>query len=265
MTRLTIKPSDATRNLPLVTVLAIGPWDRGEFALVVSKLNSSGDWLNCDNCDVATKMLLESECAPELILIAQTLPGSTRQDEVELLRSAAPLAQIVIVAGSWCEGELRTGTPTGGVLRMYWHEFANWWPGRKFSACLDGPLQSRSSKPSSRFRISKAVAIHTSALASLEAIESVLAQSGCVGLWIRDVKDMPSDVTIGIWDSGQLDAEELVDLQAFGSGIRTRGGKLVVLLDYPRKQHIEFLQQLGYQAILGKPYVIEELIAACTS
>jgi hypothetical protein len=265
MTRLTINPSEAIRNVPLVTVLAIGPWDRGEFAPVASKLNSSGDWLSCDNCDVAAKLLLESEFAPELILIAQTLPGSIRQDEVELLRSDAPLAQIVIVAGSCCEGELRTGTAPGGVLRMYWHELANWWPDREFSLCLDGPLQSRSSRLNSRTRISNAVAIHTSTLASLEAIETVLAQSGCAGLWIHDVKDMPSDVIVGIWDSGQLDAEELVDLQAFGSEIQSRNGKLVVLLDYPRKQHIELLQQLGCQAVLGKPYIIEELIAACAS
>jgi hypothetical protein len=265
MTRLTINPSEAIRNLPLVTVLAIGPWDRGEFAPVASKLNASGDWLSCGNCDVAAKLLLESECAPELILISQPLPGSIRQDEVEALRAAAPLAQIVIVAGSWCEGELRTGTPPSGVFRMYWHELANWWPDREFSACLDGPLHSRSCRSGNRPRISNAVAIHTSTLASFEAIEMVLAQSGCAGLWIRDVKDMPSDVTVGIWDSGQLDQEELADLQAFATEIRTRGGKLVVLLDYPRKQHIDFLQQLGCQAVLGKPYIIEELIAACTS
>jgi hypothetical protein len=265
MTRLIINPSEATRNLPLVTVLAIGPWDQGEFALVVCKLNSSRDWLSCDSCDVATNMLLKSEFCPELILIAQTLPGSIRQDEVEELRNAAPLAQIVIVAGSWCEGELRTGTPPSGVLRMYWHELASWWPEREFSTWLDGPLAARNSHVNIANEQSGTVAIYTPSLASFEALASTLALAGLDARWIRKTDTTPDDAAIGIWDGGQLNAEELVDLQAFASEIRTRNGKLVVLLDYPRKQHIEFLQQLGCQAILGKPYVVHELIAACNS
>jgi hypothetical protein len=264
MSRLTINPNEATRNLPLLTVLAIGPWDRGEFALVVSKLNSSGDWLNCDNCDVATKMLLESEFAPELILIAQTLPGSVRQDEVEALRSAAPLAQIVIVAGSWCEGELRTGTPTGGVLRMYWHEFANWWPEREFSECLDGPLAACSSHVNITNEQSGIVAIYTPSLASFEALASTLALSGFDAQWIRKTDTMPEDATIGIWDGGQFDATELAELQVFAAEVRRRDGQLVVLLDYPRKQHFEILQQIGCSSVFGKPYVVKELIAACS-
>ena len=44
-------------------------------------------------------------------------------------RSAAapgPLARIVGLLGSWCEGEVRSGRPWPGAMRIYWHQ----WPGR---------------------------------------------------------------------------------------------------------------------------------------
>jgi hypothetical protein len=268
MALLQTNPTEEPQNVPTATVITIGPWDGGEFALVQTTIKPSLSWHRCDDCETVVKLLSDYEWTPEFMLIAQPLPGGVSQEQVELLRQTAPLAQIVIVAGSWCEGELRTGHPPEGVLRMYWHEFANWWPTHiesKWSAFLDGPLAARSSHVNIANEHSGTAAIYTPSLASFEALASTLALAGLDARWIRKTDAMPDDAAIGIWDGGQLNAEELVDLQAFGSGIRTRGGKLVALLDYPRKQHIEFLQQLGCQAILGKPYVIEELLAACTS
>jgi hypothetical protein len=256
-----IKDETANLNDQFGTVLAIGPWDRGEFALV----STAGDWQLCDCCDDAARLLTNTELVPEYILIAQPLPGNFSQEDIEALRQAAPLAQIVIIAGSWCEGELRTGQPPEGVLRMYWHEFANWWPTREnitWPSCLDSPFAARGSKlniQSKKF----SVTIHSPTLASFEAIASALTQSECLATWVRHADELPSEFAVGIWDGGQLDAPELTELKAFASEVQSRSGKIVVLLDFPRKQHIELLQQLGCHAVLGKPYIIEELTSAC--
>jgi hypothetical protein len=257
---------DETAIIPQATVFGIGPWHHGEFALLQPSLNGSSDWLRSKNFVDALTLLSENEWSPEFILIAQALPGVISQDEIEKVRQAAPLAQIVIVAGSWCEGELRTGQPPEGVLRMYWHEFANWWPTRMqsdWSACLDGPFAARCSKLSTQSQNSCSAAIHSPTLAEFQAISSVLTPSGCKTMWVRHADGFPSEYSVGIWDGGQLDFQELTKLKAFASKVQSRSGKLVVLLDFPRKEHFELLQDLGCHAVFGKPYIIEELIAAC--
>src|SRR5690606_19180040 len=138
--------------------------------------------------------------------LAQPLPGIYKQAQIETLRQLAPLAQIVVVAGTWCEGELRTGKPQSGVLRLYWHELAHWWRTRRnpvvvWSPCLDGPLIPRVSPGEPT--LEAALAIHTPTLASYEALAAVLGRFGAHCLWIRDLQ-APSAATIGLWDGGQL-------------------------------------------------------------
>src|SRR5262245_27178576 len=64
---------------------------------------------------------------PELIVVAQSRPGTFALDRVVSLRQRAPLAGVVGLLGSWCEGETRTGRTWPGVERLYWYEFPAWW------------------------------------------------------------------------------------------------------------------------------------------
>src|SRR5215475_14097263 len=65
--------------------------------------------------------------SPELIVVAHSRPGAVCTEQIETVRRTWPLASIVVIAGSWCEGELRTGRPWPGVHRLYWYEFQEWW------------------------------------------------------------------------------------------------------------------------------------------
>lgn len=56
------------------------------------------------------------------ILFWQTWPGQWTEDDVGELRKAAPLAEIVVLFGPWCEGETRTGRPLSGVRRLAYRE-----------------------------------------------------------------------------------------------------------------------------------------------
>src|SRR5262245_6670790 len=64
---------------------------------------------------------------PELIVVAQSRPGMIAARQMDALRRPAPLAGVVALLGSWCEGETRTGRPWPGVERLYWYEFPAWW------------------------------------------------------------------------------------------------------------------------------------------
>ena len=92
-----------------------------------------GDWHHADFCDAlellhaGARVVTSVGDGPELIVVAQSRPGSVDGRAVECLRKNAPLAAIVALVGSWCEGELRTGRPWPGVERVYWYDFPPWW------------------------------------------------------------------------------------------------------------------------------------------
>lgn len=248
-------------------VFAIGPWQQGEFAVLRSQILGSDSWLFIPECETASEMISHEDRVPELILIAQLLPGSYCQEDIEHLRRLAPLAQILVVAGTWCEGELRTGKPPAGVMRLYWYELASWWETARhacnWSQGLDGVLSPRSRYAELESGRVDSVAIHTRALAVFETIRALLATHGAESIWCRGLAELPRQVSIGIWDGGQLDEKEFDQLRDFNDAVRQRDGSTVVLLDFPRKQHYQQLSEIGCKVILAKPYIIEELKAAC--
>ncbi|MDZ4656486.1 MAG: hypothetical protein SH868_02790 [Bythopirellula sp.] len=217
------------------------------------------------DCETASVVLDSDQMLPELILLAQPLPGTYQQDEVEQLRRAVPLAQIVVVAGTWCEGELRTGKPLVGVSRLYWYELVPWWHATlknctTWPPCLDGPLITRSADALFEHELGGVAVIHAPMYASYETLAEILKPHGMECVWARHESELPPQIAVGIWDGAQLDPPEFTRLQSFASTIRERQGALVVLLDFPRKEHFSRLQKIGCTAILGKPYVLNELV-----
>jgi hypothetical protein len=78
---------------------------------------------------------------------------------------------------------------------------------------------------------------------------------------VREFEDFePAD--IAVWDGGQLEPWEWQKLQRFAAKLHQAGGKLVVLLDFPRKEHVERLRTLGCETVFGKPWVVAELVSA---
>ncbi len=250
------------------TILTIGDWSQGEFAICVSQIKGASDWLFAEDSNSACKILAGDQFQPQLILLAQALPGSVQQREIEHLRQHAPLAKIVVVAGSWCEGELRTGVPLTGVLRLYWYEFLTWWQRQlaanaAWSPNLDGPLTPRDFAVDWDCELDAIAAVHSPSLASFETIAATLEHHGINCVWSRETSQIPADANLGLWDGGQLDQKELAQLQTFASTIQQAGGNMIVLLDFPRKEKFTQLRAMGIHTILGKPYIINELLAAC--
>jgi len=59
----------------------------------------------------------------DFFVLCRSFPNEFRAYDVEALRRAAPLAPIMLVAGTLCEGENRTGESFPGVRRFY---FSSW-------------------------------------------------------------------------------------------------------------------------------------------
>ncbi len=69
----------------------------------------------------------DNSLIPELIVVAQSRPDAIRSDQLGSIHRSSPLAGVVALLGSWCEGEMRTGRPWAGAQRLYWYDFPAWW------------------------------------------------------------------------------------------------------------------------------------------
>ncbi|MEM8944921.1 MAG: hypothetical protein AAGD11_07020 [Planctomycetota bacterium] len=260
-----------------VHTLIVGDWRPAEFAAALEQIHSSAASATIED---AYDLLASTEMPPEVVFVAQHLPGDITQPDVDRLQSAAPLARLVIVSGTWCEGELRTGSPPTGVIRLYWYELAPWWQAamRKYRAgqCplwslpLDHPQAGRWSSDWTCPNVERRTdaIVEANDFGVYGTLSSALADYGITTTWYRerpaDGDDSAGNYNAGnhnagIWDGSQLSGDERERLAAFCKRVN---GPVVALLDFPRREHFRLAKQLGAASVFGKPYVVEALIAA---
>ncbi len=268
-TTLHSEPGRPRPRRPQPEAIIIGPWHTPEFAAALAKLEEGQSLERLADIEAACELLASAEVAPELILLAQPLPGAVRQQEVDRLQQLAPLARIVVVSGTWCEGELRTGNPPAGVLRLYWYELAPWWQAAQrrlsvgrcpaWSAPLDHPQAGRFAVDETIDQLTapSTVAIKAEDFAVFECLAAGLYASGASAVWARS--ENPPQAAAGIWDGGQLSDRELHRLSRFCQQV---DGPVVALLDFPRVEHFAAARAAGAAAVFAKPYVMEEVLAA---
>jgi hypothetical protein len=203
---------------------------------------------------------------PEVVIIAQARPGQVSQREVDALKRRYPLAGIVTIVGSWCEGETRTGRPWPGVKRFYWYEFPAWWRQqlalRDAGLCPDWsrPTSDVLRKPAIRNRRSCIILPSAANRHIAETIADVLRHAGYATIWYPPGRPtmVVRGAIAGIWDGSQLDDRETKDLAAFCRTLARDAAPVVAMLDFPRR---EVARQCGAAAVLGKPWINADLIA----
>lgn len=266
-------PTPAARALP--TVLLAGPWELPEFAVARRGLPVLESAAIAPTLAAAIGRVGASVTPPELVLVAAPRPGLVTHEEVEQLGTVAPLARLVVVAGSWCEGEWRTGRPPAGVVRLYWHELAPWWRvalaalaegfAPPWSAPLDEPRAGQ--MPVQRAKRGAAapcglIAVDAIDLATFEALAAGLAEFGWKCYWRprgrnhSPMEEEPPPFSGGIWDGGQLDDDQRQALRQFCVQMRTQRAPVIALVDYPRAEHATMIAEAGAAAMFGKPYQV---------
>ncbi len=106
------------------SILIFGDSSPPEFTSACGWLRSHGDVVEAERLDDGrlTRRIADG-WHPELIVGLQDRPGQWREDDVQALSRRWPLAVLVTLLGSWCEGEPRTGRPLPGVARVLWHQW----------------------------------------------------------------------------------------------------------------------------------------------
>ncbi len=111
----------------MIRTLLIGDVHREEFRDAHEAIRAESTLATAAGVDQAAAVLASGEFVPEVIVIAQARPGEFSADQVDRLRRLAPLARVLGLLGSWCEGEARSGHPWPGVTRVYWHDWLPHW------------------------------------------------------------------------------------------------------------------------------------------
>ena len=109
-----------------LSILLIGDADRREFRQARDELAALGASGGLPASRPRRPCWRGEEAAVDVIVVAQARPGEFSHAGIERLRQSAPLARVVALLGSWCEGEVRSGKPWPAAVRTYWHQ----WPAR---------------------------------------------------------------------------------------------------------------------------------------
>jgi hypothetical protein len=252
--------------VPPQHVLLIGDYEHPDFAGLEHWLRSRAD-VTCV-ADVASAV--RSAASADLCLFVEARPGRIRQDEVEAIHRRAPLARLAVIAGAWCEGEMRTGAPPSGVLRMYWHEWlarlgALWsstagreaasWSLPRTSLAGERTLASAPRCGEDRPQL---IAIRAENAASYGALAAAMQAAGHAAVWISS--SQPARVRGAaalLWEGNVRSDAEVAELSRLARAVHP--APTLALLNFPRVTDRRLALAAGACDILAKPFMLTDL------
>lgn len=244
-------------------VLLTGDFLHSDFAAVREFLAS------CEDLQVEEANLLDAPAGSgDLIALCQSRPGQFAQGDVERLHARAPLAHLLAILGSWCEGEARSGRPWHGVERVYWYEAS----GRLRWLLGTASPRSNCRTHSPAERIEHRVARWPRAKDGTTAV--ILAQRRCdyepladlcrvlhmEPRWQRDdAIHGPEPQLLLLSADDARGGEQMAALARFRAA--WPGARRIALLNFPRQDEVAALWQAGFHQVLGKPLLITDLLS----
>ena len=262
--------SDLIHRPTRPSVLLVGDSEHGDFTEAL-------DWLK-QHCDVQSVAaiheagtLLSRMAAPHVVLFAQSRPGQFAQADVETLHARSPLSRLVVLLGSWCEGEMRTGKPWAGVVRIYWHQ----WAARMIPELTPGPIgiggvwrlprtasgtEQLAHTAEGAWRQGQGlVAIHARLFCDYQALSDACLAGGYSSTW-----DHPYCPSFAGGTAAVLcnllggDPDEAAQVAVLAR--RYAPAPVIALLDFLRSDDLHRMLDAGAAAALAKPFLVGDLL-----
>jgi len=255
------------------TVWFIGNAGHADFRDATAQVRATATVAEFADAGRAVTALSATANGPEVIVLVASRPGAIAARDVELLRRRAPLAGVVALLGSWCEGETRTGRPLAGACRLFWYDFPQWWwrqlTLRSAGRCPDWarpgdcglPNASLptpySPRPTPRQPTAGLVLIDATCRETADALADVLRSAGyaSVAAGPRGRWPLARGLVGGIWEGRQLDEPEMGRLTSFCRHLAAENAPAVALADFPRRDRADAAHKLGAAAVLAKPWL----------
>ncbi|MCE5302119.1 MAG: hypothetical protein LLF97_03300 [Planctomycetaceae bacterium] len=225
--------------------------------------------------DAAT-VLHRGQLTPDLIVAAQAFPGQISHAAIAQLRRLAPLARIVGLLGSWCEGEMRTGSPWPGAVRVYWHQ---WTPraDRQLRRMVGGRPCAWSLPPTAteeerlladadpmttpiRPTDSRGLVLIRSNLPEMaEWLSAMCRRQGFATVRQCDSVSMSAEgVRAAIFDADRFDTQSCAKLKRLTAALRP--SPVLALTTFPREEDRRKALEAGAAAVLSKPFLLDDLL-----
>jgi len=253
-----------------VSILLVGNTFRSEFRDARTALEEWGRVVPAMDIDAAAAELAGGRVVPDLIVVAQAYPGEFDSDQIDRLRRLAPVAPVVALLGAWCEGEMRSGRPWPGVVRVYWHQ---WLPrcaqelGRlREGICSTWGLPMTAGEEErllalagqSPPRREGLIAICSARFDMQQWLSAACAKRGYSTVWLRPHQaDRLDGVKAAIFDATGCSGEDSEGLKRLGDALGPV--PIIALLDFPRVEDRDRVLAAGASAVLSKPFLLEDL------
>jgi hypothetical protein len=265
-------------------VFVIGDRHWCEFAEACAWLVQQASVSFFSNCQAVEKYLgdsLDDHGAelPQVILLCQSHPGQFHVDAIEAIHRRAPVARLVSLLGSLCEGESRSGKPWPGVSRVYWFDWqprferefgrstkknASVWELPRTASDVDTALHlSHAARRLDAATKSQRHEKGSVAVRSRSASARLTLMDACetLGFSVEPLDDLASlsvrSTGAVLWDCDSLNDAECAELVA----VRQRVGEIpvIVVAGFPRAQDQQLARTIGVAAIVSKPFVMDDL------
>jgi CheY-like chemotaxis protein len=254
-------------------VLFVGRADRHEFRPIIERLRAAGTLILAINVNEALEAIDQCPAVARIVLapaFRQEFPDA----QLHQLLRRQPLANWCLLVGPWLEGETRSGRPWVGARRLYLDQAiaelsggasAAWATDASPPEWIPATLSPeerwlwRNRRPAT----ASGCALVCGELA--ESRQSVAAVCAAAGLSVVSHAPEQTVELTGV-DSVIYDAvaardrwrEHIVRLA------RRQPRSLVVLVNFPRPDEVQWMLAAGATAVLGKPFRIDDLQACVT-
>lgn len=255
--------------MPELAILLLGETDRTEFRHTRAVLEGLGRVVRAPDAAAAEEILRQGESA-DLIVAAQAFPGEFSHAAIDRLRRLAPLARVLGLLGSWCEGEMRTGKPWPAAIRVYWHQFAP--RCQRELARLHGGRGSAWGLPATATEEERLlaaddhpqparqglIAVHARWFAMEDWLSAALRARGFSTVWLRPPQPARIEgAAAAVFDGSDLRGEEFDELKRLAEAVRP--APVIALLDFPRVEDHRRALEAGAAAVLSKPLLLDDL------
>lgn len=247
-----------------VEIIVAGDWQHPEFSAVAKSLPTRSRLIRWEAGN-------EYEGTPDLLVMAQARRNQVAPQVSQQVLAKWPTTPAVQVLSSWCEGEIRSGRPNPGWVRVLWHR----WPTE-----FDRFIEDRGSGRTSAWDRSDArgnpatmapspwtggrcleIGVDSRWTTESMTIEAMMTTLGHVprhiSAWLPESGSRPLDACLIVADSydAWLEASLIRSLQ-----VCRRGLKLVVM-GFPRPHEVERMRTIarGPVQVLAKPFEVGQV------
>jgi hypothetical protein len=240
-----------------------------EFAYCVAQITAATKASHLPAAEDAKSF--SSEDVPDLIVLMSVRPSEHTASSVERLQNLAPMARVVGLLGSWCEGESRTGHPWPAVPRIYWHRWQSWFDreltllaaGRcgtlslPITAIDEERLLHLAAVPSAGGNASRGkIVLHSPSREMTAMLAEFCCSLGFEAVSLDDC-DSGATPTIGIFDIEVCHESALTELRQ--QAARWPALQWIVLMGFPRPEDQRRAREAGASIMVSKPLLLAEL------